>query len=76
MVSALAAIWRLLPTRIPSDQTWGIGELDLRTKMKAAWYEKQGAARDVLIIGEMATRSPAQANFEFALLSQASIRAM
>jgi hypothetical protein len=44
--------------------------------MKAACYEKQGAARDVLIIGEMAIRSPAQAKFEFALLSQASIRAM
>jgi len=60
----------------PSAQTRGIGERDLRTKMKAACYEKQGAARDVLIIGEMAIRSPAQAKFEFALLSQASIRAM
>jgi NADPH2:quinone reductase len=26
--------------------------------MKAAWYEKQGAARDVLIIGEMANPQP------------------
>ena len=58
MVSALAAVWRLLPTRIPSAQTRGIGELDLRTKMKAAWYEKQGAARDVLIIGEMDDPQP------------------
>ena len=45
-------------TRIPSAQTRGIGELDLRTKMKAAWYEKQGAARDVLIIGEMDDPQP------------------
>jgi NADPH2:quinone reductase len=53
VVSALAAIWRLLPTRIPGAQTRGIGELDLRTKMKAAWYERQGAARDVLVVGKM-----------------------
>jgi hypothetical protein len=54
VVSALAAIWRLLLRRILRVQTRGIGELDFRTKMNAAWYEKQGAARDVLIIGEMA----------------------
>ena len=53
MVSALAAVWRLLPTRIPSAPTRGIGEVDLGTKMKAAWYEKQGAARDVLVVGKM-----------------------
>jgi hypothetical protein len=52
VVSTLAAIWRLLPTRIPIAQTRGIGELDLRTKMKAAGYEKQGAAWDVPIIDE------------------------
>jgi hypothetical protein len=29
--------------------------------MKAAWYEKQGAARDVLIVGEMSDpRGPAK----------------
>jgi NADPH:quinone reductase len=42
----------------PSAQTRGIGERGLRTKMKAAWYEKQGAARDVLIIGEIADPQP------------------
>ena len=42
----------------PSAQTRGIGERNLRTKMKAAWYEEQGAARDVLIIGEMADPQP------------------
>ena len=26
--------------------------------MKAAWYEKQGPARDVLIVGEMADPQP------------------
>ncbi len=26
--------------------------------MKAAWYEKQGAARDVLIVGEMDDPQP------------------
>ena len=26
--------------------------------MKAAWYEKQGAARDVLIVGEMNEPQP------------------
>src|ERR1700687_1644858 len=45
-------------TRIPSAQTRGIGERDLRTKMKAAWYEKQGAARDVLVVGDMGDPQP------------------
>ena len=27
--------------------------------MKAAWYEKQGAARDVLVVGEMPDPIPA-----------------
>jgi NADPH:quinone reductase len=36
----------------------GIGELDLRTNMKAAWYEKQGTAGDVLIVGEMDDLQP------------------
>jgi hypothetical protein len=58
VVSVVAAFRGLLPTRIPSSQTGGIGELDLRTKMKAAWYEKQGGARDVLIIGEMDDPQP------------------
>ena len=58
VVSTLAAIWRLLPTRIPSAQTRGIGEIDVRTTMKAAWYEKQGAARDVLVVGEMEDPHP------------------
>jgi len=61
VVSALAEIWRLLPTRIPSAQTRGIGELDLRTKMKAAWYEKQGAARDVLVVGNTDDPQPSTA---------------
>jgi hypothetical protein len=62
MVSALAAIWRLLPTRIPSAQTRGIGEVDVRTKMKAAWYEKQRAPRDVLVVGfERITMTPGTA---------------
>ena len=26
--------------------------------MKAAWYEKNGAARDVLVVGEMPTPQP------------------
>ena len=42
MVSVVAAVWRMLPTRAASAQTRGTGELDLRTNMKAAWYEKQG----------------------------------
>jgi NADPH:quinone reductase len=58
VVSALAAIWRLLPTRIPGGRIRETGELDLRTRMKAAWYEKQGAARDVLIIGDMDDPQP------------------
>jgi hypothetical protein len=33
--------------------------------MKAAWYEKQGAARDVLVVGEMD-----DPKFGFVLLSQ------
>jgi hypothetical protein len=32
VVSALAAVWHLLPSRVPSASTRGIGELDLRTK--------------------------------------------
>jgi NADPH:quinone reductase len=58
VVPALAAVWRLLPTRIPSAPTRGIGELDLRTNMKAAWYEKQGAAKDVLIVGQVDDPQP------------------
>ena len=58
MVSPVAAIWRLLPTRIPGAQTRGIGELDLRTNMKAAWYGKQGAARDVQVVGKMDDPQP------------------
>jgi hypothetical protein len=42
----------------PRAQTRGIGELDLRTKMKAAWYAKQGATRDVMIVGEMDDPQP------------------
>jgi NADPH:quinone reductase len=58
VVPAVAELWRLLPTRIPSAQTRGIGELDLRTKMRAAWYEKQGGARDVLVVGDMEDPQP------------------
>jgi hypothetical protein len=39
--------------------------------MKAGWYEKQGAARDVLIVGEMNDPQPLVVKFGFALLSQA-----
>ena len=58
MVSAVAEVWHLLPNRVSSAPTRGLGGLDLRTNMKAAWYEKQGAARDVLIVGEMADPQP------------------
>ena len=39
--------------------------------MKAAWYEKQGAARDVLIIAKWTTHSRVRVRFGFVLLSQA-----
>ena len=58
MVSAVAALRRLLPNGVSRAPTRGIGELDLHTNMKAAWYKKQGAARDVLIIGEMPDPQP------------------
>ena len=34
--------------------------------MKAAWYEKQGAAHDVLVVGEMNDPRPVQVKFGFA----------
>jgi hypothetical protein len=35
VVSAVAAVWHLLPSRVPSASTRGIGELDLRTSQNA-----------------------------------------
>jgi hypothetical protein len=35
--------------------------------MKAAWYEKQGAVRDVLVVGEMPDPVPGAVRFGFAL---------
>jgi len=36
MVSALAAVWRLLPRRVPSASTRGIGELDSAQEFESA----------------------------------------
>ena len=36
------------------------GGIERRTKVKAAWYERNGKARDVLTIGEMPDPKPAQ----------------
>jgi NADPH:quinone reductase len=44
--------------RISRVQITNSGTLAQRTAMKAAWYEKQGAARDVLTIGEMDDPQP------------------
>lgn len=60
MVSTVAAFWRLLPSRVLDFPARRNRKLDLCTNMKAAWYEKQGAARDVLVVGEMDDPQPCE----------------
>lgn len=43
--------------------------------MKAAWYERQGAANEVLKVGDMETHCRARARYVSGLLPLASIRA-
>ena len=44
--------------------------------MKAAWYEKNGAARDVLVVGELPTPEPGPGEVLVKITDPASIRSM